>query len=285
MKPRIVLIGDTPRPEFHEACAALDDLACVTRLAGLESATEAIREGRIAPHGIVLAQSYPGQFPAAAVGRLRAAAPLARLIVLAGCWCEGEPRSGRPLAGTIRVYWHEAAVRLRKEIPRWFSPQSAWSLPVTATEEERLLSSLDTPLQSGDALIAIWARQRAIAELLANVCRAAGDATAWLHPRRPSQVRGAIAAIFDADALDAAALEELKRFTKHVSPAPVLALLGAPRIQDARAAESLGAAVLAKPFRVDELLWSLGTALTNIDRSVGRITGRNLTGEILHALP
>jgi hypothetical protein len=96
-----------------------------------------------------------------------------------------------------------------------------------------------------------------MANLLADACGGAGYATAWLHPRRPCRVQGATAAIFDGDELDAAALDELKRFAGHVVPALPLVLLGAPRIQDVRAVRSLGGSVLAKPFRIDELLWAL----------------------------
>ena len=63
-----------------------------------------------------------------------------------------------------------------------------------------------------------------------------------------------MAAIYDGGLLDAAGLAELSELTADISPAPVLALLDAPRIQEVRLARSLGARVLAKPFRVDELL-------------------------------
>ena len=93
--------------------------------------------------------------------------------------------------------------------------------------------------------------------LLADACRRAGYSTAWLHPRQPARVQGAVAAIYDGASLDAAGLAELTHLTAEVSPAPVLALLDAPRLQDVRRARALGAAVLAKPFRIDDLLWQL----------------------------
>ena len=130
-------------------------------------------------------------------------------------------------------------------------------MPATATDEERLLASIDAPLPNGTGLVAIWTRRPEMEGLLADACRRAGYSTAWLHPRQPVRVLGAVAAIYDGAALDAAGLAELAQFTADVSPAPVLALLDAPRIQDVRLARTLGAAVLAKPFRVDELLGQL----------------------------
>jgi hypothetical protein len=254
----ILLIGDTSRPEFHEACAALDELAHVTRFADVQAAIAALADGLPTPHGIVLAEAYPDQFPTAAIDRLRSLAPLARLMAILGSWCEGEPRSGHPLPGVIRVYWHQAAVRIRREFPCWFQPQgSAWQLPVTATDEERLLASINTPLPRGQGLVAIWTRRPEMEGVLADACRRVGYATVWLHPRQPARVRSAAAAVYDGASLDAAGLAELARFTADVAPAAVLALLDAPRIQDVRLARTLGAAVLAKPFRVDELLWQM----------------------------
>ena len=93
--------------------------------------------------------------------------------------------------------------------------------------------------------------------LLSDTCRKAGYATAWLHPRSPSRIQGAVAAIYDGALLDTSGLDAITELIRGVAPAPVLALLDAPRIQDVRQARSLGAEVLAKPFRVDELLWLL----------------------------
>ncbi|MGA2255692.1 MAG: hypothetical protein ABSG53_13685 [Thermoguttaceae bacterium] len=255
---RILLIGDIARPEFCQADIALEGLADVNRFAGVEAAIAALAEGLFAAHGIVLAQAYPDQFSAVSIDRLRSQVPLARIIAILGSWCEGEPRSGRPLPGVIRIYWYQAAVRIRREFPRWFQSEgSAWQLPATATDEERLLASTRAPLPKGNGLVVIWTRRPEMENLLSDACRKVGYATAWLHPRRPAQVQGAVAAIYDGASLDAAGLAELRQATTAVSPAPALALLDAPRIQDYRLARTLGAAVLAKPFRIDELLWLL----------------------------
>ena len=254
----VLLIGDTSRPEFRDAVSALEELAQVTRFPDAESAIAAVAEGLLTAHGIVLAQAYPDQFSVVAIDRLRSLAPLARLIAILGSWCEGEPRSGHPLPGVIRIYWHQAAERICREFPPCFEAQgSAWPLPVTATDEERLLASIRAPLPTGRGLVAIWTRRPEMECVLSDACRRGGFSTAWLHPRQPVRVQGAVAAIYDGASLDAAGLAELSQLAAEVSPAPVLALLDAPRIQDVRLARTLGAAVLAKPFRVDELLWQL----------------------------
>jgi hypothetical protein len=256
---QILLIGDTSRPEFHEACQALDEVAQVTPMANLKDAAAVLEKGPVAPHGIVLAQACPGQFSAQAINRLREIAPLARLIVILGSWCEGEPRSGHPVPGVTRIYWHQAGVRVRREFPGWFEvPGSAWRLPATATDEERLLAAMQSPLPTGSGLVVIWTRRPELEGLLADACRRVGYSTVWSHPCRPTLVRGASVSIYDGGPLNSAGQAVLSRLIAAVSPAPVLALLDAPRIQDFRIAQTLRAKVLAKPFRIDELLWILG---------------------------
>ena len=255
---QILLVGDTSRPEFREADTALQELAEVIRCIDVEAAIAALSDGLLGVHGIVLIQAFPDQFSATAIDRFRNLAPLARLIAILGSWCEGEPRSGRPLPGVIRIYWHQASIRIRREFPRWFQAEgSVWRLPATASDEEHLLASVAAPLPEGKGLVAIWTRRPEMHDLLADACRRVGYSTAWLHPRQPARVQGAAAAIYDGTALDLAGWAELEQVSDAVSPAPTLALLDAPRIQDVRLARTLGASVLAKPFRIDELLWLL----------------------------
>jgi len=256
--PRLLLIGDISRAEFRDAGTVLEDLGNMTRFVDVEAATAALDEGLLAAHGIVLFQAYPDQFSAAAIDCLRRLAPLARIFVILGCWCEGETRSGHPLPGVIRIYWHQAAVLIRREFPCWSqSDSSIWRLPATATDEEHLLASIGAPLPKGNGLVAIWTWRLEMHDLLADACRSVGYSTAWLHPPQPTQVRGPVAAIYDGAALDTAGRAELAHLNAAVSPARVLTLLDAPRIQDVRFARTLSATVLAKPFRVDELLWEL----------------------------
>jgi len=255
---QILLVGDTSRPEFREADTALEELAEVTRCTDVDAAIAALTEGLLGVHGIVFVQAFPDQFSTAAIDRLRRLAPLARLIAILGSWCEGEPRSGRPLPGVIRIYWHQASIRIRREFPRWFQAKgSLWQLPPTASDEEQLLASVAAPLPEGKGLVAIWTRRPEMHDLLADACCRIGYSTAWLHPRQPARVHGPVAAIYDGAALDLAGWAELRQLSAAVSPAPTLALLDAPRIQDVRLARTLGASVLAKPFRIDELLWLL----------------------------
>ncbi len=255
----VLLVGDAGRAEFREARTSLEVLAQTTRVANLDEAAELLSDGPLVPDLIVLAQSRPGEFSAAAVDRLRRAAPLARVVALLGSWCEGETRTGRPLAGVIRVYWHQWLPRFRQELERIHCGGCpTCGLPATAGEEERLLLLTRLPPARRQGLVAIAVRQFAMADWLSAACRLVGYATVWLQPSRPARIDGAVALLWDGNDFCRQWQAELQRLRMELGPLPILALLDFPRIGDCEAVMAAGAtAVLSKPLLVDDLLWSL----------------------------
>jgi hypothetical protein len=225
----------------------------------IESAAELLASGEFTPEVIVVAQAYPGQFSHGAIDRLRRLAPLARVLGLMGSWCEGEMRSGQPWPGAIRIYWHQWPARCGQELGRLAQGACpAWGLPVTASEEERLLAEADAAWPPRQGLIAIHARSFDVADMLAAACRGCGYATVWLHPSRPARVTGVAAALFDGSDLRGPEGDQLQQLAAALRPAPVVALLSFPRIEDRDRAVSLGAAaVLSKPLHLGDLWWHL----------------------------
>ena len=106
---------------------------------------------------------------------MRRAAPLCRFVALAGSWCEGESRSGRPLPAVPRVYWHQWSAWFDRELAELGGGRSGTlSLPLTATEEERLLRGAETGRPRACGTIAIYGTERESAAMLADACRACG---------------------------------------------------------------------------------------------------------------
>ena len=228
---------------------------------------------------MVVAQAFPGEFSNQAIDRLRRLAPLARVLGLMGSWCEGEMRSGSPWPATVRTYWHQWPARCNRQLRRLTMGEScSWALPATATEEERLLadasqhSGADIPVCPSESiggrqeclphrcqgLVAICSQSREMADWLSAACRSRGFVTLWQRDSAFARVEGATAGIFDAGDFSDDECESLQRFVSALRPAPVVALLSFPRIEDHRRALSAGAsAVLSKPLMVEDLLESL----------------------------
>ena len=266
----VLFVGDAERSEFREACSALDASGCVVRVGDAASAEELLRDDRIAPEVIVLAQAYPSQFSHDAVDRLRRLAPLARIVGLLGSWCEGEMRTGKPWPATLRMYWHQWPAGCDQQFARMRQGAcSTWALPITATDEERLLLAAEQPTTTepratGQGLIAIFTPRFEMQDWLSSACRERGYSTVWLRPPRPARVEGAAAVLFDATDCRGEELVALQNLATSVNPTgdapgvPIIALLDFPRIEDARRALSAGAAaVLSKPLLVHDLFWQL----------------------------
>jgi hypothetical protein len=96
-QPTTWLVGDVDHADFGDA----------VRLICEQSRVIPLDDRRICPELIVMAQSRPGTVQSEDVERLRRRAPLAGVVSLAGSWCEGETRTGRPLPSAVRLYWYE----------------------------------------------------------------------------------------------------------------------------------------------------------------------------------
>jgi CheY-like chemotaxis protein len=261
----IFLLGATNCTEFHDARSTLECWGTVHAFAKIDAAATALAEGDVVPDVIVIAQAFPGQFSHQVIDRLRRLAPLARVVGLMGSWCEGEMRTGAPWPGVVRTYWHQWAARCGRELCRMANGQCcSWTLPPTASEEERLLADMNPfglPPQRG--LVLICAKSREMAQWLSAACRSRGFATVWQHGPSVAHMEGAVAAIFDSADLNAEEHDDLRRLTERLHPAPVVVLLAFPRCEDRRRALSAGAAVVvSKPLVVEDLFWELERAMS-----------------------
>lgn len=255
----ILLVGDMRRAEFRDIPADLQRLGRVVAAASPQEAVALLAEGEWIPDLIVIAQTYPGQFSTQAVDRLRRLAPLARVLGLLGTWCEGEMRTGKPWPAAIRVYWHQWHARAQQELG-WLRQGvgAAWALPMTASEEERILALAEQPIGQREGLVAIVSPHFAMQEWLAAACRRHGYSTLWLRPTAVPPHAGFTAAIFDTTECRNEAQEALARWAAAVRPAPVIALLDFPRVDDRDRALAAGAAaVLSKPLLIEDLFWVL----------------------------
>lgn len=141
----ILFVGDAGREEFRLVWERLPARfqACAAVKAGIQEVLAedgSFADDADAPGVILLFQSFPGEFLSAEVERLRRRFPLAPVAVIYGSWCEGETRSGKPVADAARFHWAEwvtAGPRALDALSR--GELSVFSLPVTLSPEERFL--------------------------------------------------------------------------------------------------------------------------------------------------
>ena len=258
VRPTVWLIGDVDHSELVESVSLVRATADAVCVADVRFAAERLAGVDCPPELIVFAVSRPGMMPASAVERIHRLAPLAGVVALLGTWCEGETRTGRPWPGVGRLYWYEfgpwwwrqLALRAEGRCPEWANSDDCGL---------QRAGSSPTPSPAGLAVLNTTCWETA--DALSSVLRPAGYATAWTKRRRPSaRIRGATAGIWEGCQLDENESRDLTEFCGRLADdgASVVALLDFPRRDRIERARDIGvAAVLAKPWRNDELLAAL----------------------------
>jgi CheY-like chemotaxis protein len=259
LKKTVLITGDYDYCDFRAAVSWLAEHTDLAPEPTLEQCSRRL-EDSVPPELVVIAQSRPGQFSRSQIEQLHGKSPLTRLVALLGSWCEGEPRSGNPWPGVVRVYWHQWKTRVVPGFLREldFDGKCAWQLPRTASAGEQFAHVLRRRWPQRQGLVAISARCAHTFHGLRDVCSVAGFSTVWLTPANTPQVSGISAALWDSISCEPGEAAHLTELAAGLQPAPVIAVLDFVRRQDHENALAAGAsAVIAKPFLMNDLLLTL----------------------------
>lgn len=267
---RVLLIGDTSWPEFYPCIRLLADMRGVRirRRPSLAAAADAPDEHDL----VIILQRYPGEHQAKDLERLRNSQPLARFVVILGSWCEGEGRSGEPLPGTLRYYWHQWMSSAQEQLRLLRAGRNrAWSLPPTATDEDLVLAEANTvtatkgpraesPVAERIApLLLVMSRDYSVFESLQSAARLWGITAEWrrLNAGLQPLPDGTAAVVIDVERDGELPPRRLGRFQAKAggkAPVPIALLMGFPRSHDVQRYLRAGAtAVLSKPYALRDL--------------------------------
>jgi hypothetical protein len=257
---------DTAPPDTAPPDTAPPDIASPDKTRPDTAMPAECSESAWHPELIVGFQNRPGQWREEELHVLASRWPLAVMVTLLGSWCEGEPRTGRPLPGVARVLWHqwEAAFGMfwedaepSDQPPTWRHP---WRQPRIRSVNETWLDPLPPAAMRlpPSCLVAVDAAEPSGYAILADACRSAGAMVARFRPESPSEVRGASVVLWDEPGWSRSDGKRLAQAVRAATPTPVIALMGILRWDDWLQARSSGVAtVLAKPFQLAHLIWHL----------------------------
>lgn len=179
---RVLLVGRTNRTEFRPVKPSLCSVAMVKEAEDLRKGYSLVEKGDFVPDLVLLLQSYPKEFSAEQLDALRRLTPLASVGVVLGPWCEGEGRSGKPLPGTWRMYWHQWQGRWGRQWERWFQGRRPlWGWPPTAIEEDDLLAAPMPPPPSRHAPIGLFSLRPQSADWLFAALKFWGFDPQWIR--------------------------------------------------------------------------------------------------------
>jgi len=253
---RVLTIGPWQQREFAAAVADIPAARAWPTVTNIRAACDLLTDSEQPPELIFLAQPPPGLYRQADIDHLQQLVPLARLVVVAGTWCEGELRTGTLPTGTIRLYWYElaswwqAALRRRSAglCPLWSLPLDH---PLAGRYSSEILKPTPTPSESA---ILIDTADFAVYETLAAALSAYG---LNCYPSRGEPTSIVTAGIWDGGQLSKREVQRLTKFCRRV-PGRVIALLDFPRVEHIQQAQAAGAtALVAKPYVVEEVVMML----------------------------
>ena len=169
----------------------------------------------------------------------------------------------------LRSYWHAWLPRWTVQFNRVTSGQlPVWGLPATCTDDDRMASAVDCQSNTPPQLVAICARSHDMANMLCEACAEQGHLPVWIDPRRPTQLVGAHAIIWDGTGT---ALPELSQVTAQFPSLPILALIDFPRRNEVELALGMGAsAVISVPFLLGDLFHQLDLLTADSTKPVKR---------------
>ena len=258
----VLAVGPWHEREFTVVKAEFEENTSWTKVADVDEATDCLQAGDLPPELIVLIQSLPGDYCQHEIDRLQLLAPLARIVVVTGTWCEGEMRTGTRLLGVLRLYWYEMVpwwqAALRRLAAGLCPP---WSLPLDHPLAGRYVPSVPPTWPSLAGQVAINAADFTVFETLSATLADHEIETVWRRPADATDLTGNFTAgVWDGGQLHERELHRLTKFCRQIRShgGIVIALLDFPRVEHIAQARGAGATtVMGKPYVVDELIAAL----------------------------
>jgi CheY-like chemotaxis protein len=253
---RVGALGDFAHHEFVDARVWLSAHADVRSITGNVDAA--------ALDLVVLACARRGEFSLQMIRRLRAAAPLARIVAITGSWCAGPWR--RPVdlvAGVTVVPWHRWCAWAEVNRAQLVQGRAAsWSLPETTSADELAEFWSGQPVGDDRGLILMDASSAESAELLAEVVRCGGYSAVSSLPSDYVKSADIRAIVCEADDARRQTLVRIAQLSRQFPRTPIVAVVNFPQADDkSQIIAAGGAAVVGKPFTLHEILAQLGDAL------------------------
>ena len=233
----LLLLGDWSLPEAQPLLHEIrrHDSLLQTRVAvNLSAVRRILPPDDWFPDLVVVLQTWPDQFLAAAVQQLLSQFPLARVVCCYGPWCDSDGRSFDttwPLA--VRVPLQDAGARIEQELAALCDGRPP-PLPLTASRGEIFLQTVDVrlPQTSVPTPVLVVTPDRPYGEMLCAMLRQGGYAAEFRRSSGGIPVEGNRSPgilLWDADPWDEQAGRSLESIRRACPTTRIVALVGAPR--------------------------------------------------------
>ncbi len=220
---------------------------------------------------VLVAQSRRGSVSQTFINHVRNLFPHAPLVVLLGSWCEGETRSGSPLQGVVRMFWHEwngsygsLSARLAAhgiQLPNSLNNRRPQDILKSAGAKLESPAESLSPQFAEPCVIGVSALTLCQFETLEEPLRALGATPIWLEQAtwRASEPQEVAAICLDSDGVGELLHGRVELAREIIPTAPLILTLNFPRkdeLHDLRAELNVKA-VVSKPFDLHSLWQAL----------------------------
>ncbi len=255
MNHHLLVTGEYWLPELSESLAKT--LVPSTLIASEK--LDAVAELRFTL--IVLGQSRRNTIENAVVERLRADHPGVPIVVVSGSWCEGEKRSGLPLAGVNLVPVHQFGNRLARFLAQDPGDSNPiWQQPLTATESDRVRDyrvNAEAKAAIENCNLTIIGNRYEDSLAVSDMLKLYGLCPQIAEDIDCCDPSSKIICI-EASGVDDDLLAKTRATRNRFPSAAIIAIAGFPRPQDRSALTQAGAGhVIAKPFLHSDLIESI----------------------------
>ena len=208
---------------------------------------------------VVVAQSRRNQVDQDLLDDLMSHSPHIPVVLLCGSWCEGEMRSGSPIPGVLRVYWHQWRGRLFQFLNQLTSCKVAtWNLPRTFSSSDGILNDLKSPSIPFDTawLVGISAQTPNSYSMLQDVCQAANLRSVWIENLAMEQVNvlKPQLVMLDGNSLSPYFMDRIRKAKTMFRDSRLMATLNFPRQFEFEVGKQMGLdQVVSKPFNLRDV--------------------------------
>ena len=229
MPLNLLIVGQTQRAEAKplvEWLSAALSIAVREYFTDLTLALEAALRTNTIPDLIVIVQSQPDEFSSTEIASLFAFAPLARVVVAYGAWCESDGRTRHAWPLAVRVSLPNAPARIEREWRLLNATPGIESLPFSSSREEVFAADhLAFEQAASPKTVLVISPDPAYRRYLNELIAAAGHTVDAGHP--PEAISTTTAILFDADPWDDLRPDQVRSLRQQHPSSNIIALMSA----------------------------------------------------------
>ncbi len=212
---------------------------------------------------VVVAQSRRGQFEIPTIEKLLAKYVNTPVVSLCGSWCEGETRSGSPIAGLVRIYWHQWLGQIDNFVAQINEQQIAtWQLPKIATIPDRVQHQTkpDIPIVDRSVRVGVSTFTQENFLTIQDALQVSGYQSQWIEGIDANDINDSdfSAICVDGNSLTVAFQNRIELLQNYFPHTPIILILNFPRSSEFAMAREMGISeIVSKPFQLCDLKFAV----------------------------